>query len=293
MAKESETASASLEQVAFENRWPCRLRKVQFHKVTIPYPHYASTIEIMLVSGLSGIVSVGAEHYPIEPHERAVFFVAPNTIHYTDIQPSETGKIMVFKISLELLSVYLNIDVLLASNSHALADIPSYLPNSYEAMYDIICNRISYTGDAYAMLEGVVALFRYLDAQISKKANHPAAFPTNPKICEIITWMENHFSQPVTVEDAAKELHYSKYHFCKIFKESVGISFLQYLNILRINHAIRLMENGKTATECCYECGFQSLSHFLKLFKKSTGYTTNQYRKFLSEPIDSQKESRS
>lgn len=283
MEKDFDGASASLETVEFDNRWPCRLRRLYYRKPALPYPHYASTVEIMLISGLSAKISIGARHYQIYPSSKAVFFVAPNTVHYTEIQPSESGEIAVFKISLELMAVYMNLDVLLRSSSHTLGDIPVYLPDNYDTVYDIICNRISYDGDVFAMLGGVLELFRYLDAQISRKNDGSTVSPTNKKICRIIAWMEKNFLSPVTVDDAARELHYSKYYFCKIFKENVGISFLQYLNILRINHAIRLMENGKNATECCYECGFQSFSHFLKLFRKVTGYTTSEYRRVLSE----------
>ena len=103
----------------------------------------------------------------------------------------------------------------------------------------------------------------------------------NDKILEIIKWTQERVCERITVEDAAAELHYSKYHFCRLFKEHVGISYLKYINTLKIDHAAKLLREGHSSTYCCFECGFDSLSYFLKLFKDITGYTTSEYKKIM------------
>ena len=57
-----------------------------------------------------------------------------------------------------------------------------------------------------------------------------------------------------------------------------GMSFKQYLNILRVTHAKRLIETTNlNLTDICFECGFGSYSGFYRAFEKITGAPPNKY----------------
>ena len=43
--------------------------------------------------------------------------------------------------------------------------------------------------------------------------------------------------------------------------------------------AKRILEQGASVTEACYESGFNDCSYFIKCFRKSVGFTPYQYRK--------------
>ena len=48
----------------------------------------------------------------------------------------------------------------------------------------------------------------------------------------------------------------------------VGITYIEYINQLRIQHAIELLQQGKTAAECCFSRGFESIAYFQDFSKK-------------------------
>lgn len=278
--KKSQSLESPVEErISFANDWPCRLRSRDSNVDELALPHYASTIEIVLTRGVRGLYSVGAQQFLIDG-EDSVFFVAPQRVHYSHFT-RQGGRIHVFKISPELLGDYLELEKLLSTRKLTLHDIPAKQSKSFQPIYDIILNKISYVGDGFAMIRGVVELFRILCDSVSHTDEQGENRPTNEKIRRIIQWTKEHVGERITVEDAAAFLHYSKYHFCRIFKENTGVSYLKYLNTMKIDYAIRLMKQGYSATYCCFECGFDSLAYFLKLFKDVTGYTTKEYKKIM------------
>jgi len=95
----------------------------------------------------------------------------------------------------------------------------------------------------------------------------------------LIQWTDEHICEKITIDKAAEIMHFNKNHFCKYFKQAVGISYINYVNQLKIQHAIELIKSGKSATECCFLCGFDNISYFIQLFKRITGLTTKEYIK--------------
>jgi len=84
-----------------------------------------------------------------------------------------------------------------------------------------------------------------------------------------------HFSLDMLASGAG----YSRYFFCRLFKEVVGESPISYVNISRINHAKRmLLETDKSVKEIMTECGFENESHFFKLFKRHVGMSPLLFR---------------
>ena len=268
-----------IEHVAFPNNCPCRVRSRSCAVDEIGIPHYATTIEITLTEGIGGNVYIGNESFEVN-EDRDAFFVAPEIVHYSNYFRGN-GKIHVFKISLELLSKFVDINAILQSANCSMLDIPCHLTDSYETLHRFIFEKISYGTNNFATVRGIVGLFEHL-CLIAKSEAHEKKKPTNDKILDIIKWTQDRVCEKISVEDAAAYLHYSKYHFCRLFKESVGTTYLNYVNTLKISHAIKLMQEGHSATYCCFECGFNSLAYFLKLFKDVTGFTTGEYKDLIN-----------
>ena len=74
---------------------------------------------------------------------------------------------------------------------------------------------------------------------------------------------------------------YSRYYFSHYFKETTGMSFMDYLTAFRVERAAARMElTGETFTEIAYACGFQSIRTFNRMFQKYYHITPSAYRKF-------------
>lgn len=78
----------------------------------------------------------------------------------------------------------------------------------------------------------------------------------------------------ITFQDAAKHMNYSEPYFSKHFKELFEMTFTEYLNILRIGNAIKMMKKGnRSITDISINCGFNTVRHFNRTFKDLTGYS--------------------
>lgn len=95
----------------------------------------------------------------------------------------------------------------------------------------------------------------------------------------------DHASESLTLAKVASFVGLSRQHFCKSFKESVGLSFIDYLSRLRLEKAsVLLRDPGMRISEVAYQSGFQSISQFNRMFHRVNGMTPSSYRLSLSNP---------
>ena len=95
-----------------------------------------------------------------------------------------------------------------------------------------------------------------------------------------ITYMEENYSQNITLETLSRLSDYSKIHISRLFKTDLGCSPHEYLTSIRIKHAKRLLtDTNLPIPTIATECGFSSDSHFKTLFRETTGLTPGNYRK--------------
>jgi AraC-like DNA-binding protein len=84
--------------------------------------------------------------------------------------------------------------------------------------------------------------------------------------------------QEITIEELAKEVFMSEYHFIRVFKETVGLTPHRFLMQRRIRKAQRLLENGCPPAAVAFDAGFYDQSHFNKQFKYWLGITPMEYK---------------
>ena len=73
---------------------------------------------------------------------------------------------------------------------------------------------------------------------------------------------------------------YSHGHLCRIMKDEMGLTPIQYINNLRLNYASKLLvSTDLDILNISLQVGYSSLSHFIKLFKSFYGVTPLKYRK--------------
>ena len=269
------------EKIEFENGCPCRVRTRKNVTHEIGLPHYAPTVELVMTRGVKGVVSIGARQFATNGEDSA-FFIPPQTVHYTEFERGN-GSIHVFKLSPDLLREYLDLDKLLEAKGMALHSIPVDQRKSFAVLYDTIFHHITYKKVDFATIRGIIDLFECLCSTAQPQKEELPYAPADEKVRAIIAWTQKHVFERITVEEAAAQLHYSKYHFCRIFKEGTGVSYVTYLNNLKIAQATAMLREGRGATYCCLALGFGSLAYFTKLFKDVTGYTTSEYKRMTKE----------
>ena len=92
-------------------------------------------------------------------------------------------------------------------------------------------------------------------------------------------YIEEHFSSPITLQALADAVGLSRQHFCRFFRETSGMSPMEYVNFRRIDAAAKaLLETDDAVTEIAGRCGFETLSYFNRQFRRQKGCTPSAYR---------------
>lgn len=92
-------------------------------------------------------------------------------------------------------------------------------------------------------------------------------------------YMEDHYPQPISLDDLAARTSTSKYHLAKEFKKYTSFSPHDYLIRLRINQArILLKTSSLPVVKIAHAVGIRDINNFNYLFKSRTGKTPSQYR---------------
>ena len=94
-----------------------------------------------------------------------------------------------------------------------------------------------------------------------------------------VLYIETHFREDPSLEDAAREACLSPVYFGNLFKKVTGETYVNYLNRCKISCAMMLLENGMSVSRACFDSGFGSLSGFLYTFRKKTGMSPEEYKK--------------
>lgn len=95
---------------------------------------------------------------------------------------------------------------------------------------------------------------------------------TNETVKEVIEYINTHFAEKISLDSIAKQIHLSKYHFARIFRDCTGSTVTDQINIRRCAEAKNLITTSDTSiSEIATICGFENASYFSKVFKKHFG----------------------
>ncbi len=99
------------------------------------------------------------------------------------------------------------------------------------------------------------------------------------RINKVCNYLEQHFSKPISIADAAGIINISKSAFCKFFKRTTGKTFSDYLNEIRVGYACyQLIETDKPISAITRSAGFDSVSYFNRVFYKKKNTTPRAFR---------------
>lgn len=79
----------------------------------------------------------------------------------------------------------------------------------------------------------------------------------------------------ITYQNAVQFMNMSDAYFSRYFKRQAGMTFSQYLNVVRIEKAVQLLDSAPTMkiTDVMLRCGFNTIRSFNRVFRAVTGFT--------------------
>lgn len=106
------------------------------------------------------------------------------------------------------------------------------------------------------------------DIQLHKK---------NEPVRMALEFIKKNHKKPLTLEMLCEHTGFSKYYFCRLFKQMTGQTVTHYINGLRCQEVQKLLKNtAMTAEEAALECGFSNISHFYRMYKQHIGHLPSQ-----------------
>ncbi len=99
------------------------------------------------------------------------------------------------------------------------------------------------------------------------------------RIAEAINYIQQNFTEQPTLDEIAKKVHLSPYHFQRLFTEWAGVSPKKFLQYISLQHAKQILNNTQsTLFDTAYQTGLSGTGRLHDLFVKIEGMTPGEYK---------------
>lgn len=257
------------------------------------YPvHYHSEYEINLVMGTDGQRIVGDSLEGFEEMDLAM--VGPNIGHAWRGNKVEGNHVITIQFSETFLDMPIISKRLFRPIRQLLIDAKRGIKFSRAAqmkMKDKIIELTRMQGfqtvlSFFSLLNEMANSDRYSLVSTHYDASGTLQNTKSRRIAKVCEYMEQHFHDTICLSDMASLVGMSDTAFSHFFKSKTNMTFIDYLNDMRIAHACQLLsETDQNISEVCYNSGFNNISNFIRMFKKRKQMTPNAYRDFINQML--------
>ena len=249
--------------------------------------HWHSAMEIILPIENTYTVTCGTETHVLKPSD--ILIIPPGVIHEITAPPS--GRRFIFLLNISAATKLKGSARIMSILSHALLITKAGSPGVYDDIYTILLQmRNEYFGNSefseLAIQALLLKLFITIGENYTQQENiFSSATPTKLKeyvelFNETLEYIDNHFTEELSLGEIAANTGFSKFHFSRLFKQYTNYNFSDYLCFRRIKEAEALLARPDVSiTDVAISSGFSSISTFNRLFKQQKGCSPSEYRR--------------
>lgn len=253
--------------------------------------HWHEEIEVIIVLDGSCDYRINLDSFVINKGD--ILIIDSQSLHSLTYIPSKnmTWASFVFNINMLKSSntdgALLKYIAPLLNHEHQLPIILKDNIVCYSKIFDVIEDIIYcyYEKDIAYELELKSLLFKFFsllyknDLIKKHQSKNNLTINTTDKIKLVLNYINDHYSEDISINTLAELCEYSEYHFMRFFKKHIGLTCVQYINNLRLEKSsILLTSTNNAIMDVSLEVGFDNLSYFNKLFKRKYNLTPKEFR---------------
>ena len=207
-----------------------------------------------------------------------ILLINRHELHYGENASSEL-RYFVFRIDLWLLSSYsiapcgqkylepLKNGLVLLQNCIKSLDVSELLNHM------ILECRDRQEGYELKIIAGVFELlgelFRNHKGKSYTQQNSEILMKKTKRFADVFDFIEKNYTRDISLSEASRYAYMSQGYFCRMFRQSTGRTLTDYVNRLRIEKSVLLLNQGVcNVTEAAMSVGFDDINYFSRVFKK-------------------------
>ena len=221
--------------------------------------------------------TIDGKEYEVSGYD--IIMTRPDEAHSTNLLPQPVGEIIWFQLDVSVTERFLFMDGLSRQDFlDGLARIPGHTihPGSSQS-FGFIKKAFELASDPRQRYLTASCLTLLLHELMALSGSDLRS--VTPDIELVLSYIKEHLSSPLALEELAGLCRLSVSQFNQKFKAQVGITPRHYINYRKIQAAKRLLAEGLSVTEIAMELGFESSSYFTVVFKRYNACTPTEYVK--------------
>lgn len=245
---------------------------------------YHDTFEIYLQTQGERYVFLNKMCYTLKPMD--LYIVKPYEMHYCQSMDSTFYARYVLNFSdkkLQLLLTPMEHQLLMSKVSSGIYHLDSAhfirICNIFKELLACL-NQDGFLNEKlkYSLIMQILLLIREGDYMIPSHQENKIT--KNAPIMTALNYINAHYNETLHLDQIAQQVHMSKYHFCRQFKDAVGATFVEYVNSIRMKKAHQmLLETNLSLSDIAIQTGFSSNSQMTRAFRSFYQVTPSEFRK--------------
>lgn len=234
--------------------------------------HYHQSYEILYIVNGKKIYMDTDGYYELT--SGTIALTAPNAIHKTS--DKEICEKITFYFTHNYLSQYFSKsaqELLLRCFNKKILKI-----NEMQTFTDLCIDAVKNSDCKHDFYIHTGRILKYLTdislAQPEQRISH------EPRITAILKYIQNNSKNIVSIEEISDYFNITKFHLCRLFRDELDTTVIQYLNVIRTQKMCNMLINSKySIAECSKRCGFNSSEYAARVFSGIMHISPTEYRK--------------
>ena len=243
--------------------------------------HWHSSLELIFILNGNAKVLINGKVYPVVPGDFVI--IDSNIIH--EFQYDKTSMIIVIRFSRTFMK-----NLIPELDDYDFWCTRATLKKEHLEAYLSICDYLKQLAPLYVLQplgykikSHAIAMYIFYELfhNFAYKHGESALQKTEipERLSEIITYIDEHHQEAISLESISEHFYLSREYFSRYFKKHLGVSFLTYVNQIRLSHIYREITTSDIGImEASEKHGFTNYKLFNRMFKEIYGCTPREVR---------------